>query len=47
MIKKTLCLLAFLAMMGCNDFELLSQMADYEFGKTVIQTIQIELSAGE
>jgi hypothetical protein len=46
-MKSTICLLFLLALLKANDFEFLTQMADLEFGKTVIETIQIELSGGE
>lgn len=36
-------LLGLLCMASANDFELLQEMAEYEFGRTVIETIQIEL----
>ena len=30
-----------------NDFELLQKMSDYDFGRTILETIQIELSQGD
>lgn len=43
---KILLALCFVLLVKANDFELLSQMADYDFGKTIIETVQIELQQG-
>ncbi|KAM3145438.1 hypothetical protein pb186bvf_002482 [Paramecium bursaria] len=44
---KVLLLLVLAGMVMSNDFDLLDQMTQFEFGKTIIATLQIELEAGD